>query len=796
MTYAGHGAFPTTGQQPYGTTLKGYVDTVNAVNIQEQFGATGDGVTDDSAAFTSAMAIARRIYCPKPSSAYQLSSQVTVSNAVIEGEGAGTLFTGKGFILGDNGRLRGLHFQGANTAATYAVDFSNSATHTGWSVRDCVFEDYQQAINIRATAAGGCQEQGFILDNVFADCQNAVFATRARRIIVAGNRSTTISGTTQHYTFYGLENSQVVDNYASGGLTGILLLSRHDLNNANCGFFGNTIKGNVIEAVTEELISFDCNAINASWMNSREHDSVASTSTSGASLRVTLSSASWSGKANTYFNHWLVFYTGALAGKAYRITTEADAVFTLEITRTEWRQIAAGDLAAVGIPFFGNTIADNTLDARSSTTEAIYLYGLCVGNTVTGNICRGTGTGGIIVTSLAGGPATDVIGSNLSVFPSGGNVVQGNVAQDAEIAATYRDITGQTVFPLPANQISGNVSMNGTVLVADSFDRADNASDMTHADTGQYYDEKNGAVFGITQGQAQRVTNGTSAQNIAVINAGTADVAAEIVSTDFTTSGLALRATDGQTCFYTTDTALIRRVAGADTTIITFSSSLAAGDRLTVVCAGNEWRAYKNGLFIGSATDSASNTVTTFGPRWAASSSAKLTAFKVAPYDPTLLAALPAETSIASSTTETALFTYPLPANTLKAGTTIRVTVAMSCDVIATSGTLTIRLRYGGPSGASLAGFGIGSSASLQTGRLVFVTYELTVRTTGASGTASCLGVIRHEIGTGSQAAIGNPSNTIDTTAIKDLCFTAQWATANAGNIARAEVVSVEVIRP
>ena len=54
--------------------------------------------------------------------------------------------------------------------------------------------------------------------------------------------------------------------------------------------------------------------------------------------------------------------------------------------------IKADDKIVIGAPFFNNTVKNNIVDARNSTTLGIHLYGLCFSNTVTGNQSTGSGS--------------------------------------------------------------------------------------------------------------------------------------------------------------------------------------------------------------------------------------------------------------------------------------------------------------------------------------------------------------------------------------------------------------------
>lgn len=70
----------------------------------KDFGAVGDGVTDDTAAIVAWLAVGGRLYAPRPTVSYKYTSNLTpVSNSEIYGDGDSTVFKGgancKGFTL-------------------------------------------------------------------------------------------------------------------------------------------------------------------------------------------------------------------------------------------------------------------------------------------------------------------------------------------------------------------------------------------------------------------------------------------------------------------------------------------------------------------------------------------------------------------------------------------------------------------------------------------------------------------------------------------------------------------------
>jgi hypothetical protein len=87
------------------------------------FGAVGDGVTDDTAAFNAALAASKEVYVPEPSVSYKLTSLVTIPvNTSLFGENKQTTkllhaYNGTMFELLDGASIRGLYLEGQG--ATY-----------------------------------------------------------------------------------------------------------------------------------------------------------------------------------------------------------------------------------------------------------------------------------------------------------------------------------------------------------------------------------------------------------------------------------------------------------------------------------------------------------------------------------------------------------------------------------------------------------------------------------------------------------------------------------------------------
>jgi hypothetical protein len=132
-----------------------------------------------------------------------------------------------------------------------------------------------------------------------------------------------------------------------------------------------------------------------------------------------------------------------------------------------------------------------------------------------------------------------------------------------------------------------------------------------------------------------------------------------------------------------------------------------------------------------------------------------------------------------TATTETAHVVYPVPANVCQIGTTFRITGWGDMDNGTTAITFTPRLRWGGTAGVQLlATPTVVGTTTAQTNKTWHAVALVTIRTTGATGTAFCtLKLSNHEASTTGvyaedEADSGGTGVTIDTTANKDLDLT------------------------
>lgn len=150
----------------------------------------------------------------------------------------------------------------------------------------------------------------------------------------------------------------------------------------------------------------------------------------------------------------------------------------------------------------------------------------------------------------------------------------------------------------------------------------------------------------------------------------------------------------------------------------------------------------------------------------------------------------------AGDAAETVVSTYTIPANTIKAGTTIRVDFAYRITVGATVETLEMRLRLGGVGGTVVAlstsadpATGSGSGYAILKGRAA----------PGAAAEVAHFGVIKNIAAAGSDSTVVQQGPTLTNFATNgslDLVVTADWANAEAagGDTVSLEIFDVQVI--
>lgn len=160
------------------------------------------------------------------------------------------------------------------------------------------------------------------------------------------------------------------------------------------------------------------------------------------------------------------------------------------------------------------------------------------------------------------------------------------------------------------------------------------------------------------------------------------------------------------------------------------------------------------------------------------------------------VSALTAQVASTIVATPQVIIAYVIPANTAAVGTTYRVNVTGTGDNTAASPTFTFGVRLGGTTIATAV---IPSITAAGTGKAFTVEALLTFRSVGATGTAVAAVAALNELATAFTGAVNIDSPaaaaTVNTTAglTLDLVFTLGAATA--GNLIRAELATVELVR-
>lgn len=130
-----------------------------------------------------------------------------------------------------------------------------------------------------------------------------------------------------------------------------------------------------------------------------------------------------------------------------------------------------------------------------------------------------------------------------------------------------------------------------------------------------------------------------------------------------------------------------------------------------------------------------------------------------------------------------------IPANTLKVGDVIRVRLAAIAPSTNSTDTLTLKLKVGN---TIIISTGAVDVANNDVG---FIDADLVVRAIGATGSFVAAGVQALGVpGTVAAKPFVLGATAIDTTVNQTLKATAQWSVANAGNIARLDVLDVQLV--
>ena len=153
-----------------------------------------------------------------------------------------------------------------------------------------------------------------------------------------------------------------------------------------------------------------------------------------------------------------------------------------------------------------------------------------------------------------------------------------------------------------------------------------------------------------------------------------------------------------------------------------------------------------------------------------------------------------ASTAISATSSETAFDTsYTIPANTLRAGSVIKVRFQGIATATNSTDTLTIKLYIGGLTGTAI----FTSTATDATNNDIFAGEGIIViRTIGSSGTFVASGSytkVEGASGSATRDDFVTASTAIDTTTSKAVTASATWSTNSASNSCRMDIFAVEV---
>jgi len=150
-----------------------------------------------------------------------------------------------------------------------------------------------------------------------------------------------------------------------------------------------------------------------------------------------------------------------------------------------------------------------------------------------------------------------------------------------------------------------------------------------------------------------------------------------------------------------------------------------------------------------------------------------------------------AGTALTNSTSETALGSYTIPANTLQPGSLIQVRFGGIATATNSTDTLAVKLYIGGLSGTAL----ISIPATDVADNNVFTgEYEIAVRTIGSTGTIVGQGTFKSVPAAEGTMTIKDDilaSTTLDTTAAQDITVSGTWSAQSSSDSCRLDFLRV-----
>ena len=272
-------------------------------------------------------------------------------------------------------------------------------------------------------------------------------------------------------------NHDILRNYVNGGIFGLSALGKHNIAANRRPCTNNNVSSNIVLNTSEEGISFDVVGNVAAETVLREYDTVASKP--GGDV-INLTSANWI--AQTTYTGSLydaVFTSGTLAGQRFKITTHLGAAFTLSGLSSVYASVTVGDGVSIQLSCYGNTIANNIVIPKLTSTRAhtsgIALHGTGVDTNIINNIVYGENDGvgagesgytyfAIREASLNSITATDSITGNARRGPVGLNQVIGNRNLGGGIGSDYKNYGGSPDYTPPPSTYSDNLTISSSSI--------------------------------------------------------------------------------------------------------------------------------------------------------------------------------------------------------------------------------------------------------------------------------------------------------------------------------------------
>lgn len=440
----------------------------NGVFDVTNYGATGDGLTDDTQAIKDAIAAvpAKGGVVYFPSGTYRVTSQILIdSKPFIQfiGNGYGSaikpdngayivmLFNGSGSAL-----LQGLTFDSKNYVdpAMTMVKMTDATAFT--TIKDCVFSGAAYGLYLGETYVIK------VVDNQFSNCNTALYATNAEGsvadLLISGNTFGTTFVGTDPVVYLAYNGARIVNNYFETETRS--KLSLRVATNSQFTVVSNndfTTSGGVyVEA--NNKITFCSNVTVNSWYSGVDQAFLRVNGSSNAmvsnnvffndTIPSGISCFSLSGNANIIGN----FITGWVNGIS--VSTEGGSVIGNVVANCTTGIRSESDANAFVI---GNNVTNNTTDLLASGTTPSMAFN--VADTITNS--SGTGT------RFGNTPATFSDLNNLAVYEFRANTTAatpGTIADGDGVTVTGFAPSGTTLGDIVMP--SYNQDLQGVTLTA------------------------------------------------------------------------------------------------------------------------------------------------------------------------------------------------------------------------------------------------------------------------------------------------------------------------------------------